>query len=572
MQVVDLILVQADNAGIDLVTDVEEHINERHTVVGEVANDLAVLIIFQRVACVDHLGQLVIQARHLRELAGSEPVFQHVAVHGLNVGKAAGVVHLIVAFQFFDHGCFHPVIVVLWYDESHQVGLGKVFVDHVIGDLRLIQHWRLDRAVAIGVGALCLEMVGKHQHHCKDDGNDLAGFVSIAAHERDLGHKVAVLGLAHVRAKQHQQAGHDHEDRQHGEQDGLDEADGHIRADLELHEQHGHQTADGGQGAGTDLRDTLGQRLDDRLFQGQGLVFFFKMVAEDDGVVQRKGQLQNVRDRVGNERDGAQQEVGAHVEDHAHHESEQQHGNFRIGLGGEDQHHHNDDGNIHHDDIDFTLNRLLLRIAQRGGNVDIVVFQVLLDAFQRFQALVVVLGIIECDGVQRRYIIIMGGGIIVLDHLDAPEARQLVVQLVCLVRRDVCHHDIGRTVGGKLFFHNVQAHAGLAGLGQIGGQVAFHLDPAAGEDGEDGSQNDDEEHKVAPLNNLQRELVHKIVFGLFLLGHRVPSSRHCITGVLQGFPQPSYRWPAASSAHLLLRLSLLLPLPLLRRQLFCFRL
>ena len=166
----------------------------------------------------------------------------------------------------------------------------------------------------------------------------------------------------------------------------------------------------------------------------------------------------------------------------------------------------------------------------------------------------------------------MGGGIIVLDHLDAPEARQLVVQLVCLVRRDVCHHDIGRTVGGKLFLHNVQAHAGLAGLGQIGGQVAFHLDPAAGEDGEDGSQNDDEEHKVAPLNNLQRELVHKIVFGLFLLGHRVPSSRHCITGVLQGFPQPSYRWPAASSAHLLLRLSLLLPLPLLRRQLFCFRL
>ena len=47
---------------------------------------------------------------------------------------------------------------------------------------------------------------------------------------------------------------------------------------------------------------------------------------------------------------------------------------------------------------------------------------------------------------------------------------------------------------------------------------------------------------------------------------------YCITGVLQGFPQTSYRWPAASSAHLLLRLSLLLPLPLLRRQLFCFRL
>ena len=70
MQVVDLILVQADNAGIDLVTDVEEHINERHTVVGEVANDLAVLIIFQRVACVDHLGQLVI-SENWREVSRS---------------------------------------------------------------------------------------------------------------------------------------------------------------------------------------------------------------------------------------------------------------------------------------------------------------------------------------------------------------------------------------------------------------------------------------------------------------------------------------------------------------------
>ena len=64
----------------------------------------------------------------------------------------------------------------------------------------------------------------------------------------------------------------------------------------------------------------LASDLDDRLFQGQGLVFLLEVVAEDDGVVQRKGQLQNVRDRVGNERDGAQQEVGAHVEDHAHHE------------------------------------------------------------------------------------------------------------------------------------------------------------------------------------------------------------------------------------------------------------
>jgi len=45
---------------------------------------------------------------------------------------------------------------------------------------------------------------------------------------------------------------------------------------------------------------------------------------------------------------------------------------------------------------------------------------------------------------------------------------------------------------------------------------------------------------------LQRELVHKIVFGLFLLGHRVPSSRQI--GAWVSIPGPPRGSSAADTA------------------------
>ena len=517
MQGVDLVLIEVDDARIHLIADVEEHIDQRHAVVGKIADDLGILVVFQRIAGVHHLRQLVIQPRHLGELAGGEAVFQHIAVQRLNVGKAAGVVHLVVAFQLLDHGRFHPVIVVFGDDKGHQVGFCEVLVDHIGSDLGLILHRGLDGAVAIRVGTQGLKVVSKHQHHRKHDGHQHPGLVSKAADEGNFGHKIPVLRFFHVGAKQHQQAGHDHKDRQHGEEDGLDEADAHICADLELHEQHSHQTADGGQRAGADLGDAFGGGLDDGLLQLKTLLFLLEVVAEDDGVVQRKGQLQNVRHRVGDEGDLAQQEVGAHVQDHAHHKGQQQNGHLRKGLGGKEQHRHDDDGDVHHDDVDFPLNGLLLGVAQRGGDVNIVIRQVVLDIFQRFQTLVVVLRVIEGDGVQGRHIIIMGRSIVVLDHLDALEGGQFIVERVGLVRGHIGHHDVRRAVGRKLLVHDVQAHAGLRRLGQIGGQVAFHHHPVAGKQGEDRTDDHDEEHQVAAFHDLQGQFMHKVVLRTFLL-------------------------------------------------------
>ena len=59
-----------------------------------------------------------------------------------------------------------------------------------------------------------------------------------------------------------------------------------------------------------------------------------------------------------------------------------------------------DDGNVHHDDPYLGINGLLLGVAQRGGDVDVVVGEVFLHPVEGLEALVIVLGVVEGDGVK----------------------------------------------------------------------------------------------------------------------------------------------------------------------------
>ena len=129
-------------------------------------------------------------------------------------------------------------------------------------------------------------------------------------------------------------------------------------------------------------------------------MFFLEVVAEDDGVVQRQRQLQDVRDRVGHEGDGAEHEVCTHVQDHAHHEGEDEDRHLGVGLGRQEQDDDDDDGNVHHDDPYLGINGLLLGVAQRGGDIDVVVGEVFLHPVKGLEALVIVLGVVEGDGVK----------------------------------------------------------------------------------------------------------------------------------------------------------------------------
>ena len=64
-----LVVTERHDAGIHLLADKEEHVDERHLVGGKVAYDLAVFRLLGGVGGVDDLRGLVIKPRELGELA-----------------------------------------------------------------------------------------------------------------------------------------------------------------------------------------------------------------------------------------------------------------------------------------------------------------------------------------------------------------------------------------------------------------------------------------------------------------------------------------------------------------------
>ena len=100
MEQVGLLVAERHDAGIDLIADVEEHIDERHLIGCDVADKLAVALVFRRIGRIDDLRRLIIEPCELRKLARSQLVGQLIAVECVDIGKAHRVVDLVVAFEF----------------------------------------------------------------------------------------------------------------------------------------------------------------------------------------------------------------------------------------------------------------------------------------------------------------------------------------------------------------------------------------------------------------------------------------------------------------------------------------
>ena len=91
-----LVVTERHDAGIHLLADKEEHVDERHLVGRDVTDQLAVALVFCRISRIDNLRRLIIQSCKLRKLARRQLVGQHVAVERLNVGKTHRGVDLVV--------------------------------------------------------------------------------------------------------------------------------------------------------------------------------------------------------------------------------------------------------------------------------------------------------------------------------------------------------------------------------------------------------------------------------------------------------------------------------------------
>ena len=251
-----LLVRERDEAGIDLIAGVEQNVDERDLIIGEVPGQLAIILLIGGIGRVDHLGHLIVQPGQLCELPRRELVGEHIAVHGLDVRQAHRRVDLIIGGKLFEDGAF-LVIIPSGHDEGDHVCGGEGVLDHVLRDLRLVELRRGEQAVTVGIRAARRELEAEDDEDQEDGGHKEARCVVVFADEGDFRDEAAVRGAVDERAEEHQQPRHHKKRRQQREGDGLNEADGHVRAELELHEQHRDHAADRGEAARADLRDGL---------------------------------------------------------------------------------------------------------------------------------------------------------------------------------------------------------------------------------------------------------------------------------------------------------------------------
>ena len=168
---------------------------------------------------------------------------------------------------------------------------------------------------------------------------------------------------------------------------------------------------------------------------------------------------------------------------------------------------------------------LLLGVAKVGFYVKIVGRQQLFHGAERVKAGVVVFAVSEGDGEERGKVVVVGGRFVVVNTLHALNGFDLRLERGSLIRRDVCHHDLRCAVGDELLVHNVESLLGLGIVRQIKGKVAFHLDPAAGEEGKNQQDDRKQEDEVALVYDEGGDLFHKGTAVLFGVTH---GARRCL--------------------------------------------
>ena len=287
------------------------------------------------------------------------------------------------------------------------------------------------------------------------------------------------MGLVDQPGEGHQQARHQQKHRAQAEQNGLDQHHADIVAQLILHEAQGQKAGYRGEAAGGDLRYGLAQSGNGRLSCRLVFVLLHIAVAENNGVVNGQGQLEHDGDGVGHKGDLPHQVVGAHVQNGRRAEGDEQYGDLRVGLGGEQQHkdddHHGDD--VHHQHL--VIDDGFQGIAHGAADIEIVIRELFLHLFQGVDAHLVVLLPVEGDGKQGGGRGIVAAAVVKFHGFYALGILYSPAELLGLFKGDILHHDLCGAEGGKFPLHQLQPLAGLGILREIVGQAVVHLDPVS---------------------------------------------------------------------------------------------
>ena len=507
-------------------------VDEGDGVVVGILEDGAVLLHAQAVGLVEEAAELDVHPGQLGELPGGEGVGEHAPILHLDVGKAGGGGDGLQGLHLAEDG---PLLLIV--PPGHQHGDGVLLAEggaHLFGG-----HLPVGLVVEVAVVGVkdVVAPAGEDgrdgQHHQEEGGEDVAQLHHPAAPEVDVGYQVFVAGPLDGTAEEHEKAGHQEKDAQHGAHDTLGQDDAHVEADAQLHEHEGHQAGDGGEAGRGDLHDGLAEGGDVGLPGVQAVVPLLHVpVAEDDGVVDGQGQLEHHGDGVGDEGDGAEDEVGAHVEHRRRGEDDEVDGHLHVAFGGEEKDHHDDGGGDGQNDRHLLLEAGRLVPAYLGGDIDVVALQGVLDGLEGGDGLWVVLRGIEGDGEEGGRIVVVVVGLVEGDAGDTGQNFQLVGEVPGRVQRDVGDHDLGGTQGDELLVHEGEAPPGLGLRREVRGDVVVDLYLIDGGGAEEKGRQKDKVEGLPLVDDEAGELGHE-GFGVLFLIHMGSSWSECGNEVLQ---------------------------------------
>ena len=115
----------------------------------------------------------------------------------------------------------------------------------------------------------------------------------------------------------------------------------------------------------------------------------------------------------------------------------------------------------------------------------------------------------------------MIGGVVEGDHADPFHILDLLRQFLRRFVGDVGHHDLGGGEGGEVVVHRHDALTGFRVLGQVGGDVVFHIHPSGGKRTENHGKYVQKEEQSLFVHNKRGKLCHKITVRRVLFRHNI---------------------------------------------------
>ena len=480
LKLVQLLLGVRRNVDLDLVAlvaEVAEHVQQRDSVIFKIGDDLAVLVYVHRVARVQHLRDLIVEVGKLRELARRQLRGQVVFVGGLDVGKSRDADGAAQLLDLGDELRF-PAVVPGGDDDGHLVVDAEQLLDALVGDLVFVMADGVHRIVRIDVVDAAGEHEAQHEQNREHGRHHEARLIREAAEPADLRDEAAVVRPVDEAGEGHEQAGHQQEHRAQAQNDRLYHHDADVVAQPVLHEGQRQKAGHGREAAGGDLRNGLTERGNGRLARGLVFVLLHVPVAEDDGVVDGHGELEDDGDGVGDERYLPHHVVRAHVQQCRRAEGYQQHRNFGVGFRGEQQHDDDYERRDAVNDEQLAVDYRFEGVADLGVDVEVVDAEHVAQGVHGEDADLVIVFAVKGDGKERGGLVVMLRTVVKRDLLDAGHALDIGADLLRLLVAHVLDDDARGAEGRELIVHEFEADLRLGALRQVLGQAVADLHPA----------------------------------------------------------------------------------------------